>query len=171
LDFVELVMELEEHFDISIPDDAAEGMLGTDNWQQGMKNVTMARLAAVVEEQKGGLQARPTKLPRASEQTHSPAGALIEPSNALPAHKGSQPEQVKVFLNPLVVLLAGAEKQKGRPLTREEVLEIRDKAAFVMMSPEQAEKFYESLDAQVPVHRMNPDRIWEEWQEIRDRLI
>jgi hypothetical protein len=82
----------------------------------------------------------------------------------------SQPPQVKVFLNPLVMLLAGAEKQKGRPLTREEVLQIRDTAVSVMMSPEQAEKFYKSLDAQVPVRRMNPARVWEEWQEIRDQM-
>ena len=27
-------------------------------------------------------------------------------------------KQVKVYLNPLVMLLAGAEKQKGHPLTR-----------------------------------------------------
>jgi hypothetical protein len=39
-----------------------------------------------------------------------------------------------------------------------------------MMPPEQAKKFYESLDSQVPVHRMNADRVWEEWQEIRDKL-
>jgi hypothetical protein len=39
-----------------------------------------------------------------------------------------------------------------------------------MMVPEQAQKFYTSLDAKVPVHRMNPDRIWEEWQEIRSEL-
>lgn len=78
--------------------------------------------------------------------------------------------QVKVFLNPLVMLLAGAEKRKGRPLTREEVLAVRDSAAHIMMPPEQAKKFYENLDSQVPVHRMNPDRVWEEWQEIRDKL-
>jgi hypothetical protein len=78
--------------------------------------------------------------------------------------------QVKVFLNPLIMLLAGAEKQKGRPLTREEVVAIRDSAVHVMMSPEQATTFYESLDSEVSVHRMDPDRVWEEWQEIRDKL-
>lgn len=78
--------------------------------------------------------------------------------------------QVKVFLNPLIMLLAGAEKQKGRPLTREEVLAVRDSAAHIMMPPEQAKKFYESLDSQVPVHRIDPDRVWEEWREIRDKL-
>jgi acyl carrier protein len=51
LDFVELVMELEDRFDISLPDETLEGMMGTNNWQQGMKNVTMAKLAAVIEDQ------------------------------------------------------------------------------------------------------------------------
>lgn len=91
-----------------------------------------------------------------------------KPSTASPA--ATTGGQVKVFLNPLIMLLAGAEKQKGRPLTREEVLAVRDSAAHIMMPPEQATKFYESLDSQVPVHRMNPDRVWEEWQEIRDKL-
>ena len=50
LDFVELVMELEEHFDVFIPDETAEEMMGTDNWQQGMKNVTMSKLADLIDE-------------------------------------------------------------------------------------------------------------------------
>ncbi len=44
-------MALEEQFDVFIPDEAAERMMGTDDWQQGMENVTMAELAAVVDEQ------------------------------------------------------------------------------------------------------------------------
>lgn len=87
-----------------------------------------------------------------------------------PASSAASGEQVKVFLNPLIMLLAGAEKSKGGPLTRDEVLEIRDSAVHVMMAPEQAQKFYASLDSQVPVHRVNPDRVWEEWQEIRDEV-
>jgi acyl carrier protein len=59
LDFVELVMELEEHFDIAIPDEAAERMMETDNWQQGLKHVTMAKLAALVDQQKQRSQSRP----------------------------------------------------------------------------------------------------------------
>jgi len=78
--------------------------------------------------------------------------------------------QVKVFLNPLILLLDGHERQKGRPLTREEVLAVRDSAAHIMMPPDQAKQFYESMDSRVPVHRIDPDRVWEEWQEIRDKL-
>jgi len=50
LDFVELVMELEEHFDVFIPDETAQKMMGTDDWQQGMKNVTMSKLADLIDE-------------------------------------------------------------------------------------------------------------------------
>ncbi len=50
LDFVELVMELEDHFQISIPDDAARALLGTENWAEGAKNVTVGKLAGIVNE-------------------------------------------------------------------------------------------------------------------------
>jgi hypothetical protein len=74
---------------------------------------------------------------------------------------------VTVFLNPLVVLLAGRERQKGSALTEAEVLEVRDNAACMRMPLSQAEKFYASLDAQMPIPRLNPERIWEEWQAAR----
>lgn len=50
LDFVEIIMALEEEFSISIPDSVAEEMLGTSDWQKGMKNVTMAEFADLVSE-------------------------------------------------------------------------------------------------------------------------
>ena len=171
LDFVELVMELEEMFDVSISDESAERMMGNDNWQLGMKNVTMEKLASLVDEQRQSSQA-------GNRRVHRPVESLGQSKSESAAAKSSSPvngaapgpSQVKVFLNPLVVLLAGAERKKGQPLTREEVLKIRDNAVFVTMSPEQAQEFYTSLDAQVSVHRMNPDRVWEEWQEIRHQV-
>ena len=84
--------------------------------------------------------------------------------------ESSDERQVLVFLNPLVMLLAGRERQKGSPLTKEEVLAVRDSAQCIMMSKSQAEKFYASLDGQVSVPRINPDRCWEEWQELRKHL-
>lgn len=48
LDFVELVMELEDHFQISIPDDAFAGATRNENWQEGKKKVTIASLVEVV---------------------------------------------------------------------------------------------------------------------------
>jgi hypothetical protein len=74
---------------------------------------------------------------------------------------------ITVFLNPLVMLLVGRERQKGSPLTEAEVLEVRDSAACTQMPLSQAEKFYAALDAQMPIPRLNPERIWEEWQAAR----
>jgi hypothetical protein len=82
----------------------------------------------------------------------------------------SDQKMVTVYLNPLHALLAGAERQKGSPLTEEEVLHVRDTCVSIQMTPEKARIFYASLDAQVDVGRMDPDRVWEEWQEIRDKL-
>ncbi|HEY1379833.1 MAG TPA: hypothetical protein VGF55_23725 [Gemmataceae bacterium] len=82
---------------------------------------------------------------------------------------GAPEPTVTVFLNPLIMLLAGREKQKGSLLTEAEVLEVRDNAACTQMPLSQAEKFYASLDSQMPIPRLNPERIWEEWQAARER--
>lgn len=49
LDFVELVMELEDQFDVTISDEAATGLMGKKEGDEGMKNVTMAKLAGLVD--------------------------------------------------------------------------------------------------------------------------
>jgi len=77
--------------------------------------------------------------------------------------------RVVVFLNPLVMLLAGRERQKGAPLTEQEVLEVRDSAQCVTMTVSQAEKFYASLD-HVSLPRLNPENVWAEWQAVREHL-
>jgi hypothetical protein len=78
---------------------------------------------------------------------------------------------VTVFLNPLAMLLAARERQKGSPLTEAEVLEVRDGAVCTQMPLSQAERFYAALDAQMPIPRLDPERIWEQWQAMRDRLV
>jgi hypothetical protein len=78
---------------------------------------------------------------------------------------------VAVFLNPLAMLLAARERQKGAPLTEAEVLQVRDTAMCTRMPLSQAERFYAALDVQVPIPRLNPERIWDEWQAIRDRIV
>ena len=77
---------------------------------------------------------------------------------------------VKVYLNPLHMTLGAAERQKGTPLTEIEVLEVRDKTVAIEMPASTAKLFYASLDAQVDVHRMDPENLWQEWQEIREHL-
>ena len=67
LDLVELVMELEEHFDTAIPDETVQRIMGTDNWEQGMKNVTMAKLASVIDDRRQMSQSGSAQPPRAPE--------------------------------------------------------------------------------------------------------
>jgi hypothetical protein len=107
----------------------------------------------------------PRPKPSIAPTTESSVSFTQSEKNAM-----SDEPTVKVYLNPLMTLLAGKERQKGSPLTEAEVLAVRDSAVFVQMTKAQAQKFYESLDSQVPVYRMDPDRIWEEWQEIRDKV-
>lgn len=51
LDFVELVMALEEQFQVTIDDEVVEGLTGTSDWREGMKKLTMSKLASAVEQQ------------------------------------------------------------------------------------------------------------------------
>jgi hypothetical protein len=51
---------------------------------------------------------------------------------------------VPTFIPALVVLLLRAEKDKGSPLTREEVLSIRDKGTCVMLPQSQVPKLADS---------------------------
>ena len=85
-------------------------------------------------------------------------------------HAGLPELTVPVFLNPLAVLLAEREKQKGAPLTEPEVVDVRDTAACTFMPLSQAEQFYASLDAQMPIPRLHPERLWEQWQSLRQHL-
>jgi hypothetical protein len=78
--------------------------------------------------------------------------------------------EVVVFLNPLIMLLAGREREKGSHLTEEEVIAVRDGAACVLMTESQAATFYANLDAQFPYPRIDPERVWEQWQEVRDQI-
>lgn len=88
-------------------------------------------------------------------------------------HTSANPENepmVKVYLNPLLMMLVAAEKNKGSPLTEQEVLAVRDSTASIDMPASKAAVFYSSLDARVPVPRLDPDRLWVEWQEIREHV-
>ena len=51
LDAVELVMSPEEHFNVTIPDDAITSATGNDNWQVGFEKLTMNKLAEIVDNQ------------------------------------------------------------------------------------------------------------------------
>jgi hypothetical protein len=77
--------------------------------------------------------------------------------------------KVRVYPNPLVGLLDESEAAKGAHLTREEVLAVRDNAKWIEIPQSQADKFYAAFDAQIKLPRLDPDRIWEEWQALNGR--
>jgi acyl carrier protein len=51
LDTIELIMELEDHFDVTIPDKEITSVTGDDEWQTGTDRLTMAKLAEIVDQQ------------------------------------------------------------------------------------------------------------------------
>jgi hypothetical protein len=74
---------------------------------------------------------------------------------------------VRVYLNPLMNTLIGAEKQKGFPLTETDVLEILERTPFTEMPFLEAKKLYNALDKQMQIPRLNPDDLWNDWQKHR----
>ena len=74
---------------------------------------------------------------------------------------------VRVYLNPLINTLIGAEKQKGAPLTETEVFEILERTPYTEMPFTEARKLYQAFDKQMQVPRLNPDNIWNDWQKHR----
>jgi len=52
LDLVELVMELEDEFKITISDDAITKLTGNNEWQKGASKLTVASLADIVRTSK-----------------------------------------------------------------------------------------------------------------------
>lgn len=70
------------------------------------------------------------------------------------------------FIPALVAILFKAEQTYGQPLSREQVLAIRDASNVVMLPKDlvaktAADRGYEDLD---------PELAWEQWQEARKQL-
>jgi hypothetical protein len=70
---------------------------------------------------------------------------------------------IPVFIPALVVLLLQRERAKGSQLTREEVMNIRDKGVCMMMRKSHASKMADSRG----YDDLDPDFVWEQWQEVR----
>ena len=73
---------------------------------------------------------------------------------------------VPVFIPALVSILLRAEREYGSPLSREQVLAIRDKCAVIMLPEKQAammaeQRGYDDID---------PEQAWEQWQEVRQQF-
>lgn len=67
----------------------------------------------------------------------------------------------------LVSTLLSHEKQKGSPLTEQEVLEIADKAECIAMPRYAAAEVAEKRG----YDDIRPEHAWEDWQAIRPSLI
>ena len=66
----------------------------------------------------------------------------------------------------LVATLLNKEREKGAPLTQEEVEGIRDNAPCVAMTPEQRK----AVDERRQYDDIDPEFAWEEWQTARIAL-
>jgi hypothetical protein len=66
---------------------------------------------------------------------------------------------VPQFIPSLLAILVASEREKGGPLTREEVMEIADNATVVAVT--------ESMNEEMAVHRgyydLDPNDIWNDW--------
>jgi hypothetical protein len=99
------------------------------------------------------------KVPQEQPRADPPAGL---------GSTGQAPKErlVPVFMPSLASLLLNREQKKGMPLTREEVLEIRDRATVVMVPESNALTIEERRGYQ----DIDPRRCWEEWQAVRPQL-
>lgn len=80
--------------------------------------------------------------------------------------KQNDEQLIPVPVPALIALLLNSEEEKGSPLSQEEVLEIRDNAACIMLPVTEALKMEESRG----YPDVNPQFVWEEWQQARVEL-
>jgi hypothetical protein len=80
----------------------------------------------------------------------------------------SEPDEplVPVPIPPLRVLLLDLERQKGAPLTKAEVLDVRDKCVCMMMPLSGREKMAESRG----YRDIDPENCWDEWLAFRTEM-
>jgi len=75
-------------------------------------------------------------------------------------------EFVPIFIPALALLLRQAEEAKGSPLTRAEVLQVRDKGTCMMLRSSVALEMEEKRG----FRDIDPEDCWEEWQTLREIL-
>jgi len=74
---------------------------------------------------------------------------------------------VPVPIPPLVTLLLHLEKQKGAPLTQQEVLSARDNAVCMTMPI----SVRDELAKKRGYDDINPENVWLDWQAVRPSLL
>ncbi len=73
---------------------------------------------------------------------------------------------VPTFMPALALLLRQAEQAKGSPLTRAEVLQVRDKGTCMMLRSSAALE----LEEKRGFRDIDPENCWEDWQELRQAM-
>ncbi len=72
-------------------------------------------------------------------------------------------ELIPLPIPALVAILVNKENEKGSPLTKEEVLEIRDNATCIMLPI--SEKL--EMEKSRGYADLDPEYVWEQWQEFK----
>lgn len=72
-----------------------------------------------------------------------------------------------VFIPSLISILTNAEKAKGEPLTKEEVIGIRDSSTCVAVKLCDAI----TMEKERGYTDIIPEDVWDEWQAARNELI
>jgi hypothetical protein len=75
-------------------------------------------------------------------------------------------KMVPVFLPTLADRLAAAERDKGTPLTKDEVLAVRDRGTCVMLG----ESAILAMEKRRGFPDVDPEHCWEDWQKLRKKL-
>lgn len=78
----------------------------------------------------------------------------------------TEQDLLSLFMPALCTILISAEDKKGSPLSEQEVIEIRDKSAVIMVSHEHAAKMAESRG----YSDIDPENCWYDWQMLRRDL-
>jgi hypothetical protein len=80
-----------------------------------------------------------------------------------PKQMSSEDDLLPVFIPALVAVLIRAEELNGSPLTRNQVVAIRDDANCVMLPPPMKAKMEEKRG----YPDIDPERCWEDWLIVR----
>ena len=86
--------------------------------------------------------------------------------NELKLHMTNDNRLVPVFIPALSAILLAAEDTKGSPLTLNEALAVRDKAAVIMINSGDVEKLFETRG----YADIDPQNCWYDWQMLRRQL-
>ena len=71
--------------------------------------------------------------------------------------------KIHYFIPSLASILRRAELSKGAPLTESEVMDIKDNATAIAVTPEIAQE----MDAKRGYCDIDPENCWTEWQALR----